>query len=71
MLRAGGYGYVAAICYADQFKGVFQPLLAVDVAGNYGERFDFEFGRVQGQEDGHGIVGAGIGVDDDALLRSL
>jgi len=65
MLSAGGDGDVTAIGQGDHAQGVIETLLGSDVSGDDGDRADVEFGGIEGEHDGHGIVGARVGVDDD------
>ena len=65
MLRATGDGNVASIGERDERERVLQALRCGHVAGNHGQRSNVELGRIQREEDGNRVVGAGIGVDDD------
>ncbi len=67
MLGTGGYRDVAAVRQRYHAQGIFQSLLGGDVAGDDRDGAHIEFRRVQRQHQGHGIVRAGIGVDDDLL----
>lgn len=70
MLRAGGNGDLATICQRHHAQRVLQSLTGCDVAGNHGNGANVQFGRIQCQHEGHGIVGARISVEDDLLRRS-
>lgn len=65
MLCAGGDGDVTAIGQGNQTQGVIETLCASDVSRDDGDRADVELGGIEGKHDGHGIVGARVGVDDD------
>ena len=65
MLRSGGDGNVATIRERDELHGVFETLRGSDVSGDDGEGADVEFRGVQREHDGHGVVGAGVGINDD------
>ena len=65
MLRAGGDGDVTPIRERDELHGVFETLRGSDVSGDDGEGADVEFRRIQGEHDGHGVVGARVGINDD------
>ena len=53
------------------FSAFSNPCSRIHVAGHYCERFHFELRRIQSQNDGHGIVGAWIGVNDHPPRRDL
>ena len=65
MLRATGDRNVASIGERDECERVLQALRCGHVAGNHGQRSNVELGRIQREENGNRVVGAGIGVDDD------
>ena len=65
MLRASGNGNITTIGEGNEAESVFKALRSGDVSGNNGECADIEFGGVEGQHDGHGVIGAGIGIYDD------
>ena len=46
-------------------QGVRRGAVERDVAGDRRERAQVEFGRAQRQQDGDGVVDAGVAVDDD------
>ena len=50
MFGAASDRNVAAVGEAHELQGVLESLLGDDVARNYGERFDLEFGRIQGKQ---------------------
>ena len=70
MLGSGGHGNVAAVGERNHAQSIFQSLLCGDVAGNDSDGAHVEFRRIQGQHQGHGIVGARVGIEDDFLGRA-
>ena len=71
MLRTPGDPNVTAAGQGNELKSVLQSLPGDDVAGNHRQGLDFEFGRIQRQQDCHGIVGARIGINDHAARGGL
>ena len=67
MLGASGDGDVATVGQRNHAERVFQTLLSSYVAGHDGDSADIELRRVQSQHQGHGVVSAGIGVEDNFL----
>jgi hypothetical protein len=67
VLSSGGDRYVAAVGEGDEAQGVVETLSCGDISGNYGDAADIELGRVEGEHESHGVVGAGVGVEDDFL----
>ena len=65
MLGAVGDGNIAAVGERDHAESILETLRLDYVSGHDGERTDVEFGRVEREHDGHGVVGAGVGIDDD------
>src|SRR5580704_1124184 len=64
---AGGYGDVGAAGDFNQAQGVGKSERERDVAADWRDGFDVEFGGAEGEEDGDGVVDAGVGVEDDAV----
>ena len=71
MLRPSRDRNVAAPRQRNDLQRILQSLLRVHVAWHYRQRLHFELRRIQSEDDGHGIVGAWIGVDDHAPRCSL
>src|SRR5438270_13582662 len=69
MLRATRDWEGAASGQRNDLESIFQTLACIDISGHNRKRFDLEFRRVQGEQDGHGIVDTGIGVNDHPLGR--
>ena len=67
MLCAAGDDQVAAVGQRSDLQRVLESLLAFDVAGNDRQRFDFQLGRIQREQDGERVVNAGVCVDDGTL----
>jgi hypothetical protein len=67
VLSSGGDRYVAAVGEGDEAQGVVETLSCGDISGNYGDGADIELGRVEGEHESHGVVGAGVGVEDNFL----
>jgi hypothetical protein len=67
MLRSSGDGNIAAVSQRHHAQRILQSLLGSDVTGYDGDCTDIQLRRVQRQHQGHGVVGAGIGVEDNFL----
>jgi len=66
ILRSFGYDDVGPTGQLHQLEGVFRSQIDDDVAGDDGDGFDPELGRLGGEQYRHGIVDSGIDVEDDA-----
>src|SRR5262249_133269 len=64
--RAGGYRTLGAGSEFEQCESVWEGVFKRNVAGHRRDRFDLEFRRAQGKKDRHGVIGARIGIEDDA-----
>ena len=69
MLRSAGHRQIASPGERHQLERVLQTLPPVDVAGHDGQRLDFQFGRVQGQQNRHRVIDTRIGINDHAPRR--
>ena len=70
VLRAAGDGNVAAIGEGDHAKSVLKALARGDVAGDDSDGAEVELWGIEGQHEGHGVVGPGVGVEDDFFRGS-
>ena len=68
MLCSARHRQVAAPGKRNDFQRILQTLTPVDISGHNGQRFDFQFGRIQREEDRHRVIDAWIGVNDHSLL---
>ena len=71
MLGAFRYRNVAAIYEGQNSKGVVVAHVGGNIAGDNADPFYIQFGRIDGEKDGEGIVGAGVGINDDFLRRLI
>jgi hypothetical protein len=69
VLSSTGHGYVATVGQRYHAERIIQPLSGGHFARHYGDGTDVQLGRVERQHHGHGVVGTGIGVEDDLLGR--
>ncbi len=67
VLGSGGHGDIAAVGKRNHAQRILQTHLGGNVAGNDRDRADVEFGRVEREHQGQGVVGAGVGVENDLL----
>ena len=69
MLRPGGDRNVAAVGERNHPQRILQALTGGHVSGDHGDGAHIQFGRIQRQHQGQGVVGTGIGVENDLLGR--
>ena len=55
----------------EQAQRVLGRQLGMHVAEDGGQPDDLQLGRAEGEEDGHGVVHAGVGVNDDLSGMSV
>ena len=67
VLRAAGDGDIAAIGERSQLERILQTLFGFHVTGDDGKGAYVKFGRSEREHDGDGVIGAGVGIDDDFL----
>ncbi len=67
MLGAGSDWDVTTIGQSDHAQRVLQALTCRHISGDHGDSAHVQFRRVQRQHHGQGIIGPGIGVEDDLL----
>jgi len=70
-VAALGHRNVTGLCQFQDGEGVDHTLIGGAVAMDNRQPFEREFGRGQCQEDGGGVVDAGIGIDKDALRHMI
>jgi len=65
MLGSGGDWDVATVGERGHAEGVFESLLGGYIAGDDGDGSNVQFRGIQRQHQSHGVIGAGVGIDDD------
>jgi hypothetical protein len=71
MLGAFCYRNVAAIYEGQNSQGVIVAHVSRNIAGDDADPFHIDFGRINGEKDGEGVVGSGVGIYDDFLRRLI
>src|SRR5262249_34567465 len=67
MLRATGDGNVATIGERNHAEGILKALLGGYVPGNNSDGANVKLGRIEREHERHGVVGAGVGIENDFL----
>jgi hypothetical protein len=67
MLGAASDRDVAAVGQGNESEGVLETLRRGHVSGDYRDGANLELRRMEGEHEGHGVVGAGVGVKDNLL----
>src|SRR6266849_2855995 len=71
MLCSASDEYIAASRQRNDLERILQSLSPIHVARHHGKSFHFELRRIQSENDGHGVVGTGVGIDNYTPRRSL
>jgi hypothetical protein len=70
MLGSGGDGNLAAVGQRYHAERIVEALGCSYVSRNYGDAADIELLRMQSEHHGQGVVGSGIGVEDNFFRGS-